>query len=276
MTSNARTARFPEPLAAKVPAIGVTFWLVKVLTTGMGEAASDYLAASSLVLAGAVGAVGFVAALWLQFRSRRYVAATYWFAVAMVAVLGTMAADALHVALAIPYAGSTVFYAVAVAVVLTWWYRTEGTLSIHSITTRRREMFYWAVVLLTFALGTAAGDLTAASMGLGYLDSAAVFAVIMLFPVVGWRFFQLNPVIAFWAAYVVTRPLGASVADWWGKPASRSGLGWGDGPVTTVAVLLIVALVAWVARTRQDIQTTTRLAPVADGEPARPAPTPGS
>ena len=256
MTQSSLTQRFPQPTAAKVPAVGAVFWLLKLLTTGMGEAASDYLVAVSLVIAGAVGVVGFVVALWLQFRVRRYLPWVYWFAVAMVAVLGTMAADALHVGLGIPYVGSTIFYAVAVAAALILWYRSEATLSIHSITTRRRETFYWVTVLLTFALGTAAGDLTAASMGLGYLTSALVFAVIIAVPFLGWWKFHLHPVLAFWFAYVVTRPLGASVADWLGKPASRSGLGWGDGRVTAGAVLLIVALVAWVASTRRDVQPT--------------------
>ncbi len=249
-----KTIRFPEPVAAKVPQITAMFWLIKVLTTGMGEAASDYLGEANLVLAGAVGVVGFALAMWLQFRSTRYVAAIYWFAVAMVAVFGTMAADALHVGLDIPYAGSTVFYAAVVAAVFYRWHRSQGTLSIHSIVTRKREIYYWITVLATFALGTAAGDLTASSMHLGFADSAVLFAVIIVIPVVGWWRFGLNPVVAFWFAYVITRPLGASIADWLGKPARLTGLGWGDGPVTGVAALVIAALVAYVAVTRNDLQ----------------------
>ena len=210
----------PRPAfsAAKVPEITALFWLIKVLTTGMGEAASDYLGTLNLVLAGAVGVLGFAVALWLQFRAPRYRAPIYWFAVAMVAVFGTMVADALHVGAGLPYTVSTPVYAVLLAIVFVLWRRSEGTLSIHSIVTRRRETYYWLTVLMTFALGTAAGDLTAISLHLGYLPSAFLFAAVIAVPaLLRWRG-ALNEVAAFWAAYVVTRPLGASVADWLGKP----------------------------------------------------------
>jgi uncharacterized membrane-anchored protein len=241
-------------VAAKVPEIGVLFWVIKVLTTGMGEAASDYLGTLNLVLAGAVGVVGFAVAMWWQFRTPRYVAGIYWFAVAMVAVFGTMAADALHVGLGLPYAASTVFYAGAVALVFYLWYRSEGTLSIHSIVTRRREAYYWVTVLATFALGTAAGDLTALSLHLGFFASGLLFVAVIAVPALLWWRAGLNEVAAFWAAYVVTRPLGASFADWFGKEHSLSGLGFGDGSVTAVSAAAIVVLVGWVAVRRTDIQ----------------------
>jgi uncharacterized membrane-anchored protein len=233
----------------KVPEITAVFWLVKVLTTGTGEALSDYLGAVSQPLAGAVGVLGFPAAMWLQFRADRYRAVVYWFAVAMVAVFGTMAADALHVVLGIPYAVSTALYSLALAVTFALWRRSEGTLSIHSIATRRAESWYWLTVLLTFALGTAAGDLTAFVLHLGYLGSALLFAVAIAVPAVAWRF-GLNPVAAFWIAYVITRPLGASIADWFGKRTALGGLGWGDGTVSAVAAVVIAALVAWLAMSR--------------------------
>jgi uncharacterized membrane-anchored protein len=251
------TTRDPvrEPVAAKVPEITALFWVIKVLTTGMGEAASDYLGDVNLILAGGVGILGFALALWLQFRVRRYIAAVYWFAVAMVAVFGTMVADGLHVALGIPYVATTLFYALAVAVVFWLWYRSEGTLSIHSIVTRRRETYYWITVLATFALGTATGDLTATSLNLGFLTSGVIFAVVIVVPLLGWWRWRLNNVVAFWFAYVITRPLGASFADWLGKPHSIGhGLGFGDGPVAGLATVAIVALVAYVASTRRDIQ----------------------
>jgi uncharacterized membrane-anchored protein len=248
------TTRRREPVAAKVPEIGLLFWVIKVLTTGMGEAASDFLGNTNLALAGIVGVLGFAGALWWQFRTPRYVAGIYWFAVAMVAVFGTMAADALHVGLGLPYAGSTVFYAAVVGLVFYLWYRSEGTLSIHSITTRRRETYYWITVLATFALGTAAGDLTAIELHLGFFASAVLFGVVIAVPAVLWWKAGLNGVAAFWAAYVVTRPLGASFADWFGKEHSLSGLGLGDGTVTAVSALAIVVLVAWVAVRRSDIQ----------------------
>jgi uncharacterized membrane-anchored protein len=259
----------PQPLAAKVPAITAVFWVIKVLTTGMGEAASDYLGRISLVLAGAVGLLGLVVALVLQFRTRRYVPGVYWVAVAMVAVFGTMTADGPHVVLGLSYVVTTTVYAVALAIVFVLWRRTEGTLSIHSIDTRRRELWYWLTVLLTFALGTALGDLTAVSLHLGFLGSGVLFAVVIAVPAIAWRF-GLNPTVAFWSAYVVTRPLGASFADWLGKPHSfGGGLGFGDGTVTAVALAAFALLVGYVVRTGQPKVVPTASAVVAADRPDR-------
>jgi uncharacterized membrane-anchored protein len=237
---------FPRPLAAKVPEITALFWVIKILTTGMGEAASDYLAFTSLVLAAFVGAGGLLVAMVWQFHTPTYRAVPYWSNVAMVAVSGTMAADFLHRFLGISYVVTTPFCGLVLAVVLTWWWRSEATLSIHSVTTRRRELFYWATVMATFAFGTAAGDLTAASLGMGYLRSGLLFGAMILVPLVAWRL-GLNAIAAFWTAYILTRPLGASFADWFAKPVSRTGLGYGDGPVTLVLLVAIVGLVEWVA-----------------------------
>jgi len=242
------STRWREPLAVKVPQIAVLFWVLKVLTTAMGEAASDFLVSVNIALAAFVGAVGFGAAMWWQFRSRRYAAWTYWFAVAMVAVFGTMAADGLHVELGLPYAVTTIGYATALAVVFVLWRRSEGTLSIHSITTRRRETYYWLTVLATFALGTAVGDLTATTFKLGYFGSGLLFAAVIMVPAIGWWRLGFNPVFAFWFAYVITRPLGASFADWFAKPHwVGHGLGIGGGPVTVVSALAITGLVAYAA-----------------------------
>jgi uncharacterized membrane-anchored protein len=243
----------PRPLAAKVPEITALFWVIKILTTGTGEAASDWFASVNLMLAAAIGAAGFAVSMAVQFRTRRYVPAAYWFAVLMVAVFGTMAADGLHKVIGIPYVITTTFYAVALALVFLLWRRTEGTLSIHSIHTRRRELWYWLTVLLTFALGTAAGDLTAFVLHLGYFWSGVLFAMAIAVPAVGWSY-GLNPVVAFWSAYVLTRPLGASFADWLGKSHALGGLGWGDDVVSIVATLVIALLVAYVAITRHGVQ----------------------
>jgi uncharacterized membrane-anchored protein len=246
-----------EPVAAKVPEITALFWVVKVLTTGMGEAASDFLGKVSIPLAGAIGLIGFVAAMTLQFRTRRYVPVVYWSAVLMVAVFGTMTADAPHLVLGIPYPITSALYAVALAVGFVLWKRSEGTLSIHSILTRRRELWYWLTVLLTFALGTALGDLTALALNFGFLASAVLFAVVIAVPAVAWRC-GLNPVLAFWSAYVVTRPLGASVADWLGKPSTLGGgLGFGDGAETTLGFVAFVVLVTWIQRTGHGEQATS-------------------
>jgi uncharacterized membrane-anchored protein len=246
-------SRFPHPRAAKVPEITVLFWVIKVLTTGMGEAMSDFLGQKSIPVAAAVGLLGLAYALLLQFRATEYRAPVYWFAVMMVAVFGTMAADGVHRAGA-PYAVTTPFFIVVVAATFVLWRRREGTLSIHSITTRSREAYYWCAVLGTFALGTAAGDLTAISLNLGFLGSAVLFGAIMAIPALAWWRGALHPITAFWAAYVVTRPLGASIADWLGKSHARTGLGLGDGTVSVAAFLVFVLLVSYLARTRGDIQ----------------------
>jgi uncharacterized membrane-anchored protein len=241
------------PLAVKVPEITLIFWVLKLLTTGMGEAMSDFMGQHSVPIAGAVGIFGLAFALWLQFRSPEYRAVVYWFAVMMVAVFGTMAADGIHDGAAIPYTITTPLFAVFVALTFLVWHRSEGTLSIHSINTRRREAFYWTAVLGTFALGTAAGDLTAYSLNLGFWASAALFAVVFAIPGIAWWRFNLNPILAFWAAYVVTRPLGASIADGFSKP-TNGGLGWGDGTVSAIALVAFVALVGYVAVTKRDVQ----------------------
>ena len=197
-------------------------------------------------------------AIVLQFRTARYVAWTYWLAVAMVGIFGTMAADVMHVGFHVSYAASTVFYVGVLIAVFVTWQRTEGTLSIHSIDTPRREAFYWATVVATFATGTALGDFTASSLQLGYFPSAIVFAAIILIPIAGYRFLRWNAVFAFWFAYVITRPLGASIADGLAKSRSLSGLGFGDGPVVAVFGALIAIAVAYVALKGNDIQQPHR------------------
>jgi uncharacterized membrane-anchored protein len=229
----------------KMPAITAHFWAVKILTTAMGEALSDYLVHTiDPYIAVAIGGVGIVVSLALQFFVRRYVAPVYWFAVAMVAVFGTMCADAAHIELKIPYPASAALCAAGLTAIFIVWYLTERTLSIHSINTRRRETFYWAAVLATFAMGTAAGDMSAYTLHLGWFTSGVLFTVIFAIPMLGRRFLHMNEVFAFWFAYVITRPLGASYADWLGVPQSLGGLNYGRG---TVAVGLTLAIVCWVA-----------------------------
>ncbi|MGO9489669.1 MAG: hypothetical protein ACLQBB_11640 [Solirubrobacteraceae bacterium] len=249
-----RRAERLRPLAPKVPEIALVFWVLKLLTTGMGEAMSDFMGSVNVPLAGATGLFGLWFALRLQMRTREYRAAVYWFAVMMVAIFGTMAADGIHDGASIPYAVTTPLFGAVVAAIFLVWYRTEGTLSIHTITTRRREGFYWAAVLATFALGTAAGDLTATSLNLGFFGSVVLFGSIIAVPAVGWWRFGMNPILAFWFAYIVTRPLGASFADWFSKPPAISGLGLGDGTVSAIALTVFVVLVAYVAITKPDIQ----------------------
>src|SRR5689334_6185710 len=245
------TVRFA---VVKVPEITAVFWIVKVLTTGMGEATSDFLVhRMPPPVAVLIGLVGLLAALWWQLTTTRYGAVPYWLAVVMVAVFGTMAADVLHIGLHVPYVVSTAFFAVSLAVVFTVWHRVEGTVSIHSISTRRRELFYWTAVMTTFALGTAAGDMSARTLNLGYFASGIGFAALIAVPLLAWRL-GLNPIVTFWFAYIVTRPLGASFADWMGVPRALGGLDWGRGDVSIGLTVPIVALVAVLAVTRLDVQ----------------------
>jgi uncharacterized membrane-anchored protein len=238
---------------SKVPEVTAFFWIVKALTTAMGESTSDFLVHALVPeIAVVLGGIAFCIALYLQLTKDRYVPWAYWLAVAMVGVFGTMAADVLHVGLGVPYIASTIFYAIVLAAVFRTWSRMEGTLSIHSIATPRRELFYWAAVLATFALGTAAGDLTAVSLGLGYFGSILLFAAIIAIPALGYFRLGWNPILTFWLAYVVTRPLGASVADWLAVSHARGGLALGAGPVSLVFAAAIAGFVYHLSKTGKD------------------------
>lgn len=239
----------------KVPEITVGFWVAKALSTALGESTSDFLVHHiGPPAAVVVGALTLLVGLAWQFSATRYVAWIYWFAVVMVAVSGTLAADAVHVGLGVPYIVSTIFYGLVLAAVFALWYRTEGTLSIHSINTVRRELFYWATVLATFALGTAAGDMTARTFGWGYLASGLVFAFVVAVPALLYARTRINRIFLFWFAYVFTRPFGASFADWLGKDRRLGGLALGDGAVAAVLTVLIVAVVWFVASTGRDVR----------------------
>ena len=244
---------------SKVPEITLYFWIAKILTTAMGEATSDYLVFHiNPVVAVIVGSVGLCLALVAQFMVRRYIAAIYWFLVVMVSIVGTMAADIVHVVLGVPFLYSTILFMVVLIVVFALWQRVEHTLSIHSIITSRRETFYWLTVFATFALGTAAGDMTAATLHLGYFVSGLLFLALFVAPTIGYWKFNFNAVFAFWLAYIMTRPLGASFADWVGKPTAMAGLGYGTASVSIVLTLLIILVVVYLSVTRIDTDDSTR------------------
>ncbi len=247
------------------------FWIVKGLATGMGETTSDVLVHTiDPPVAVVIGLAGFVAVLTLRLRAARYNAWICRFAVVMVSVLGTMAGDVAHGGLGIPCAVSTPFFGAALAVIFPIWVRVAGTLPIHSIHSRRREAFYWATVLATFALGTTTGDMTVQSMQLGYRDSGILFAALIAAPALArWRFgpveiwlagdlacrrFGLPEIPAFWVAYIVTRPFAASVADRMGVDHQRGGLDWGTGPVSLALCVVILGFVACLAANRSDVE----------------------
>lgn len=251
---------FREPVAAKVPEVSTLFWVVKILTTAGGEAVSDYLSLGSKVIGGGVELSVFMIGLAWQFRTRRYTAAAYWFFAYAIAIFGCGVADLMHKTLGIPYAGTSLFWGVVLATIFVVWFRTEGTLSIHSITTQRRELFYWAIVFATFALGTAVGDFTAHALGLGYLASGILFAVLILMPWIAWSRFDLGEVAAFWWAYVLTRPLGASFADYLCKAPDKSGIGFGEGPTAVLLTLAVGVCVVYLSIAKNDIQPDLEVA----------------
>jgi uncharacterized membrane-anchored protein len=245
---------FADPVAAKVPEIIPLFWVIKILTTAGGEAGSDFLAHYGNFGGGGTVLVVFIAGLLLQFGTRRYRAFAYWFFAYSIAIFGCAVADFLHLDVGIPYAGTSLLWAVVLAAVFWIWYRREGTLSIHSITTRQREYFYWAAVFATFALGTAVGDYTAIALHLGYLASGVYFGLLILVPALAWWKFGMNAIFAFWFAYVLTRPLGASFADYLSKPRRLSGAGFGDGPTFAVFTLVVAGLVGYLTVAKPDTQ----------------------
>jgi uncharacterized membrane-anchored protein len=245
----------------KVPEVTIYFWIIKLLTTALGESTSDYLVHHiDPYVAVSMGLVAFALALALQLLARRYVAWVYWLAVTMVAIFGTMAADVVHIVLGVPYIISSIGFAIALVMIFVLWSATERTLSIHSINTPRRELFYWATVVATFALGTATGDLTAFTFRLGFFVSGIVFIVVFAIPFL-LRMAGLNEILTFWWAYILTRPIGASFADWTGRAPSTGGIGLGNGPVSLVLTLLIIGFVVFLSATRIDVAREPQAAP---------------
>ena len=234
---------------SKVPEATAAFWIIKVLTTGMGEVvADDFMERVGIPLTTALAGLLMAAAFVWQFRQTRYKAWPYWTAAAMVSVFGTTLGDGPRRGLGLSFVQTSIAFGVIVAVVLGVWYAVERTLSIHSITTRRREAFYWTTVMSTFALGTAVGDMFT-SFGSGFLSSAFDFAVAMGLAYLAYRYLHVNSVFAFWFAYILTRPLGASLADWsWVPKPFGAGLGKGAAALLTTAAFLL--FLTWMAATR--------------------------
>ncbi|MFF0526716.1 hypothetical protein ACFYTC_49210 [Actinomadura nitritigenes] len=238
-----RHAALPRLKSNKVPEVTLYFWVIKVLCTTVGETAADYLndtVGLGLTRTALVMSVLLVAALVLQFRLRSYVAGVYWVSVVLISIVGTLITDELTDGIGVPLAVTTAVFTVVLAATFVLWYAVERTLSIHTILTTRREGFYWAAVLFTFALGTAAGDLVAERLSLGYPLSVVLFAALIAV-VAGARFvLGLNAITAFWIAYILTRPLGASIGDYLSQARKDGGLGLG----TTVTSVIFLAVAA--------------------------------
>ena len=255
MTTHRAAAPGTRLVLSKVPEVTAYFWIIKVLCTTVGESAADFLNVNvNLGLTGTSIATGLLLVIVLvaQFAADRYTPVRYWSAVTLVSVFGTLVTDELTDDLGVPLELSTIVFALLLAATFVAWYRTEGTLSIHSIRTRRREAFYWLAILVTFALGTATGDLMAQVLGLGYLVAGIAVAVVITATAIGWRL-GLHPVLAFWIIYVLARPLGASIGDYLSQPTADGGLGLGATLTSLIFFASIVAVVVYLSVTKADV-----------------------
>ena len=245
----------------KVPEVTLYFWIIKILCTTVGETAADYLNVDlgfGLTNTTYVVSALLAVALVFQFRSRKYVPGIYWTAVVLISVVGTLITDNLVDNMGVALQATTIVFSIALAGTFTAWYASERTLSIHSIVTTKREAFYWLAILFTFALGTSAGDQVAETYGLGFFVSILIFAgAIGLIALAHFRF-KLGAVTAFWAAYILTRPLGASIGDWMSQPKADGGLGLGTTDTSFIFLSAILALVVYLQVTKRD-QTPAEL-----------------
>ena len=243
----------------KVPEVTLYFWIIKILCTTVGETAADFLNANlGLGLTNTTYLMGafLVVVLFFQFIGRKYSPTIYWLAVVLLSVVGTLITDNLVDNFGIPLQATTIGFAVALGVTFGIWYASEKTLSIHTIYTTRREAFYWLAILFTFALGTAAGDLAAEQLRLGYLVSAFLFAALIAAVTVAYYGFKLNAVLAFWIAYILTRPLGASIGDYLSQPQDKGGLGLGTTNTSLLFLAVILALVVYLTLTSAGPKTS--------------------
>jgi uncharacterized membrane-anchored protein len=243
----------------KVPQVTAFFWIIKVLSTTVGETFADFLSGLGLGLQGTtvVMSIAFAAVLAWQFRTRRYVPGVYWLTVVLVSVVGTLVTDNLTDALGVPLELSTAVFALALAATFAVWYRCERTLSIHSIVTVRREAFYWLAILFTFALGTAVGDLVDERFGVGYWPTALIVALLIAAVAAGHLVFGANAVLTFWIAYVLTRPLGASLGDGFAQVHADGGLGLGTTWTSVLFLVAILAVVVYLSVTKRDQDEVT-------------------
>ncbi len=246
----------------KVPEITLYFWIIKILCTTVGETAADLLNENlglGLTTTSYVMAILLIVTLVFQFRSSRYVPGLYWFAVVLISVVGTLFSDNLVDNLGVPLQTTTIGFAIVLAAVFAGWYASERTLSIHTIFTTRREGFYWLAILFTFALGTSAGDLAAEKLALGYSAAALIFAALIAIVTFAHFRFKLNAILAFWIAYILTRPLGASIGDYLAQPTEEGGLGLGTILTSLIFLSTILALVLYLTRSKRDVITVSSI-----------------
>jgi uncharacterized membrane-anchored protein len=258
MTTNTQRHVAPpqgRQMLNKVPEITIFFWIIKILCTTVGETAADFLNTNlklGLTNTTLVMGVLLIITMVFQFRARRYVPGLYWLAVVLISIVGTLITDNLTDNFGVALTTTTVIFAIALAVTFAVWFASEKTLSIHTIYTRKREAFYWAAILFTFALGTAAGDLVSEKMNLGYVVAALMFGALIALVTVAHFGVRLNAVLAFWIAYILTRPFGASIGDYLSQPSGDGGLGLGTVVTSALFLVTILALVIYLAVTRKD------------------------
>ena len=253
--------RTVHPLASnmwsKVPLVTLAFWIIKIMATTVGETGADLLSSRlglGLTITSWIMTGVFAVFLFLQLRAKTYVPILYWITVVLISVVGTLISDNLVDGMGVPLQTTTVVFGVVLAAVFASWYYVERTLSIHSIVTFRREVFYWLAILFTFALGTSAGDLVAEGFDLGYGLAALVFGGLIALTAMAYFIIKANAVLCFWIAYILTRPLGASVGDLLAKPHIAGGLGWGTVTTSIVFIAVIAALVTYLTVTRADAE----------------------
>ena len=242
----------------RVPKVTVDFWLIKLMAVTMGETGADYLAVNlglGLATTSIIMTLVLLVALYAQFSQKKYVPWSYWLAVVLISVVGTLVTDNLVDNFGVPLIATTIIFTVALIATFAFWYRSEGTLSIHSIFTTRREAFYWLAILFTFALGTASGDLVAEQFNLGYASTGVLFGLIIGSLAIGYFYLNLNPILGFWLAYIFTRPLGASFGDYLSQPSNYGGLGLGTILTSAIFLASIVAIVAYMTIRREGLET---------------------
>lgn len=266
MTLTAPAMRNVIPMAApapmnRVPKVTVDFWLIKLMAVTMGETAADYLAVNlgfGLTATSLIMTAVLIGALVLQFGQKRYVPWSYWLAVVLISIVGTLVTDNLVDNFGVSLVTTTIIFTLALAATFLMWFRSEGTLSIHAVYTTRREAWYWLAILFTFALGTAAGDLVAEKFGLGYLSTGILFGLIIASLAVGYFFLGLDPILGFWLAYIFTRPLGASFGDLLSQPTQYGGLGLGTIITSALFLAAIILIVTYMSISRDGEELAAR------------------
>ena len=242
-------------MLSKVPQVTIFFWIIKILCTTVGETFADFLNFNlgfGLTLTTIIMGIAFFIVLYLQFRATKYVPGIYWLTVVLISVFGTLVTDNLTDGMGVPLEFSTVVFSVLLGLTFLFWYLSEKTLSIHSIYTRKREAFYWLTILFTFALGTAVGDLYSEQLGLGYLNTGIIVIIIIACVFLAWKFLKLDGILAFWVAYILTRPLGASLGDYLSQPKVNGGLGLGTTVTSVIFLIAILAIIVFLAVTKID------------------------